>query len=248
MLTMQLMCGGVYTIINITIASLFVGMGLYFKACHQYFAAKIDEMGEIVDGSQVIGKKDDLKLKRMLVESIGIHNEARAYVSLTQFEFQNLIDSNLFWSQSLRIVSTNNERHGFLPTGRWHSIHGHIELRIGNSELQPASPLVAWTHFEDIFQVIKSLSIRRVLVFFSTNTLVLSTGTVFLYCHIGALTTDQFHNFGESSYDSLWYRFPMHLQQFCRLIIGDAQRERVFTGFGIIELNLTTFSKESVIS
>lgn len=111
-------------------------MGLYFEACHRYFAAEINKVGEIVFGNRVIGKKDDLKLKRMLVESIEIQNVTRAYVSRTQFKIPILIDSSLFRSQSLRIVHTNNERHGILSTGRWHSTHGHIELRIGNSELQ----------------------------------------------------------------------------------------------------------------
>lgn len=70
----------------------------------------------------------------------------------------------------------------------------------------------------------------------------LSTGMVFLFCSVGSWTTDNFSRFADISYESLWYKFSPDLQKYLRLIIADAQRPRVFQGFGIIDLNFMTFT------
>lgn len=66
---------------------------------------------------------------------------------------------------------------------------------------------------------------------------------VFLYCFVGSLTTDQFHRFGDISYEFEWYQLPIDLQKYLTLIIADAQRPQVFTGFNIIDSSLMTFTK-----
>lgn len=71
----------------------------------------------------------------------------------------------------------------------------------------------------------------------------MSTGTVFLYCLTGSFTTNQFLRFADEAYESMWYKFPVDLQQYLRLIIANAQRRRVFHGFNFIELSLMTFGK-----
>lgn len=75
----------------------------------------------------------------------------------------------------------------------------------------------------------------------------MSTGTVFLYCYVGTFTTAQFLNYGDASYKSLWYRYPLDLQKAVQLIIADAQRPLIFHGFGIIDLNLMVFTKVRVL-
>lgn len=84
---------------------------------------------------------------------------------------------------------------------------------------------------------------------FDPNILVLiigantSTGTTFVYCYIGSLTTEIFFLYGDISYESDWYKLPIEQQKLLQLIIADAQRPQIFHGFGIIESNLTTFIK-----
>lgn len=66
---------------------------------------------------------------------------------------------------------------------------------------------------------------------------------IFIYCSVGSLATDQFHRFGDISYEFEWYKLPIDLQKYFTLIIADAQRPRVFTGFNIIDSNLMMFTK-----
>lgn len=69
------------------------------------------------------------------------------------------------------------------------------------------------------------------------------TGTTFLYCLIGSWTTEQFLLYGDRSYESEWYKLPIDQQKLMQIIIIDAQRPHVFSGFGIIDLNLMTYIK-----
>lgn len=71
----------------------------------------------------------------------------------------------------------------------------------------------------------------------------LSIGTVFLYCFIASLTTEQFSCYGDIAYESEWYKFPIKLQKCIHIIIADAQRPHVFYGFKILDLNLWAFTK-----
>lgn len=80
-------------------------------------------------------------------------------------------------------------------------------------------------------------------IFVAFLSIIMSTGNILLYCYVGSLTTDLFHSYGDISYESLWYKFPVNLQQYLRLIIADAQRPRVFRGFGYLTLSLMLFTK-----
>lgn len=71
----------------------------------------------------------------------------------------------------------------------------------------------------------------------------LSTSIVFSYCYSGSLTTDQFAGHGDIWYDSPWLKLPIELQKYLPIIIGNAQRPKVYDGFGIIDLNLAAFTK-----
>lgn len=70
-----------------------------------------------------------------------------------------------------------------------------------------------------------------------------SAGNIFLYCYVGTFTTVKFLRFSDVAYESLWYKFPIELQKYLRLIIADAQRPRAFDGFGFMDLNLVSFVK-----
>lgn len=80
-------------------------------------------------------------------------------------------------------------------------------------------------------------------LFLMATALQASTGSVFLYCYVGSMITDQFFIYGDIAYESDWHKLPLGLQKYFQLIIADAQRQRVFTGFNVIDLDLTAFTK-----
>lgn len=73
--------------------------------------------------------------------------------------------------------------------------------------------------------------------------IIICAGNVFLYCYVGSFTTENFLQYANVSYESPWYKIPINLQQYLRLIIADAQRPQIFDGLGIFELNLMLFTK-----
>lgn len=91
-----------------------------------------------------------------------------------------------------------------------------------------------------MLQVIKAGSINIV---FLILVVLMSTGSVFFYCFIGTFTTSQFFNFGDITYESLWYKFPVPLQKFLPMIIENAHIPCIYSGYNIIDLNLMTFAK-----
>lgn len=73
--------------------------------------------------------------------------------------------------------------------------------------------------------------------------IIMSTGSIFLYCFVGTLATTIFWKYATVSYESLWYKFPVNLQQYVRMITANAQRPHIFNGLGIIDLNMAFFIK-----
>lgn len=82
-------------------------------------------------------------------------------------------------------------------------------------------------------------------IFIAVISMMTSAGNIFLYCYVGTVTTVKFLQFSDAVYESLWYKFPVELQKYLRLIIANAQRPRAFDGFGIMDLNLVAFTKVS---
>lgn len=86
----------------------------------------------------------------------------------------------------------------------------------------------------------KHLDPTLCVLIFSAHT---STGTTFVYCFMGSLTTEQFLGYSDIVYESDWYKMPIDMQKLLQFVIIDAQRPHIFNGFGIIDSNLTTFVK-----
>lgn len=80
-------------------------------------------------------------------------------------------------------------------------------------------------------------------IFIAVISMLTSAGNIFLYSYVGTLSTAQFLRFSDVVYESLWYKFPVELQKYLRLIIANAHRRQAFDGFGVMELNLETFTK-----
>lgn len=91
-----------------------------------------------------------------------------------------------------------------------------------------------------IVQAMKHLDLNVLLLIIAFQ---MATGIVFLYCFTGSMATEQFFRYGNVSFESDWYKFPIELQKYVLLIIANAQQPKIFNGFSIIDLNLLAFTK-----
>lgn len=69
-----------------------------------------------------------------------------------------------------------------------------------------------------------------------------STLLLFVYCYYGKIATDSFIAMSDCLYESNWHNLPIHLQKYFIIMITNAQRKLYYHGFGILFLNLETFS------
>lgn len=69
-----------------------------------------------------------------------------------------------------------------------------------------------------------------------------SITNLFIYCYFGMRVTTSFEEMVDSVNDMNWYRLPIRLQKHLIIIIGDMQIPQYYDGFGVLYLNLETFS------
>lgn len=65
----------------------------------------------------------------------------------------------------------------------------------------------------------------------------------FLFCYFGKVATESFEDMGDCLYECNWQVLPVHFQKHLILIIANMQRPIYFHGFGMVYLNLGTFTK-----
>lgn len=69
------------------------------------------------------------------------------------------------------------------------------------------------------------------------------SGTVlFIYCYYGKQVTDSYAAFAMSLYQMDWPHLPNDLQKSLIIMITNAQKEVSYHGFGLVKLNLETFT------
>lgn len=124
----------------------------------------------------------------------------------------------------------------------WSRASLSYQSRLSASKWYDSSKNICNSNFIAEFHV-QALNRMDLGVLTLLSTVLGSPGTVFLYCFIGSLSTDQFIDFGQRSYEFDWYKLPINLQTFVQLIIADAQRPQIYNGFNIIDLNLPAFVK-----
>lgn len=72
--------------------------------------------------------------------------------------------------------------------------------------------------------------------------IVSGTGTLFLYCHFGKLSTDSYLAFADCVYNSDWIFSPAEFTKYYALLIMNAQRSLYYHGSNIVHLNLETYN------
>lgn len=70
---------------------------------------------------------------------------------------------------------------------------------------------------------------------------------LFVYCYFGMLATKSYMDMSDSMYESNWYKLPIQLQTYIILMIENMQRPLYYHGFGMVILDLETFTKVSYI-
>lgn len=64
-----------------------------------------------------------------------------------------------------------------------------------------------------------------------------------VFCFFGKMATESFEEISNSLYESIWQALDVKLQKYFIVIIGNMQIPIYYHGFGVIILNLDTFSK-----
>lgn len=65
---------------------------------------------------------------------------------------------------------------------------------------------------------------------------------LFVYCYYGSIATNRLTAYSKTIYNCKWYLLPSDMQKSFIVMIACAQHPQFYTGFGMINLNLETFS------
>lgn len=88
-------------------------------------------------------------------------------------------------------------------------------------------------------QVIQQLTGQIILMLFAVS---VSGMILFIYCYYGKQATDSYAAFAMSLYQMAWTNLPNDLQKYFIFMIANAQKEVSYRGFGLVKLNLETFT------
>lgn len=67
-----------------------------------------------------------------------------------------------------------------------------------------------------------------------------------MYCYLGKLANESYAQMPGCMFYMNWYEMPAESQKYFILMIGNMQRALYYRGFGVLVLNLETFTKVSV--
>lgn len=66
--------------------------------------------------------------------------------------------------------------------------------------------------------------------------------SLFIYCFFGKVATESCEKISQCLYESNWINLPVELQKYLLLMISNTQQPLYYDGFGIVVLNLQTFT------
>lgn len=68
---------------------------------------------------------------------------------------------------------------------------------------------------------------------------------IFLYCFFGQMASRSYEKMADSLYEFDWHKLPVNLQKHVILMIANTQQPLFYDGFGVVVLNLETFTSVS---
>lgn len=66
---------------------------------------------------------------------------------------------------------------------------------------------------------------------------------LFLYSFFGHLATNFYLNLSDDLFESKWHQFPLHLQKYLIIMMGNSQQLLHYHGLGVTNLNLNNYLK-----
>lgn len=75
--------------------------------------------------------------------------------------------------------------------------------------------------------------------------IVVAIGNVYLLCYFGKLATESFQNMSGCIYNSNWQQLDIDLKKYIILMVRSSRRPLIFHGYGMLILNLETFTQVS---
>lgn len=66
---------------------------------------------------------------------------------------------------------------------------------------------------------------------------------LFIYCYFGKLATDTYKKMSDCVFEMNWPELPNDLQKYIILMVRNMQKPLYYHGFGIVNLDLETFTK-----
>lgn len=82
-------------------------------------------------------------------------------------------------------------------------------------------------------------------IFIYTLGVLCGSANLFLYCFFGKLASDSFAKMADCLYEYNWYELPFDLEKYFIIMIANAQKPLFYDGFGVLVLNLQTFTNVS---
>lgn len=79
-------------------------------------------------------------------------------------------------------------------------------------------------------------------IFVASIAIFISMANLFLFCYFGTMATESYERMAYCLYESSWIECPVHLQKYFIMMIRDMQQSLHYHGFGIVVLNLETFT------
>ena len=71
---------------------------------------------------------------------------------------------------------------------------------------------------------------------------------MFVYCYFGKIATESYSTMADSTYEINWHDLPVRHQKYVMIMIQNMQRPLYYHGFGVVVLNLETFTKVMIAS
>lgn len=68
------------------------------------------------------------------------------------------------------------------------------------------------------------------------------------FCYYGVLASESFEQMADSLFESNWLELPVELQKYFVIMIANMQNPLFYNGFGVFDVNLTSFISVSLFS
>lgn len=92
------------------------------------------------------------------------------------------------------------------------------------------------------FQQLQHIDFNLVILVTAT---LFGASSLFLYCFFGKLATESHEHLANCLYEANWLALPVKLQKYFIIMIENSQQPLYYHGFGVVVLDLDTFTNVS---